>query len=185
MGYLIKALIGFLLVSTLCVTVANATTINYTATSLGANQWRYDYSVTNDALAVSLEEFTIFFDESLYGQLFNVQAPAGWDPLLIEPDSQIPASGFFDVLAVGEGIAPGASLGGFAISFGYLGAGTPGAQLFSIIDPVTFAEIDAGLTQGPAAIPLPATGWLLLLGGFAFILAPRYCLKNPSLSGVV
>lgn len=185
MDYLIKAALKFLLVSSVCMTGANATTIDYTATALGANQWRYDYSVTNDTLAVPLKEFTIFFDESLYGQLFNAEAPFGWDPLLIEPDSAIPAPGFFDVLAMGDGIAPGASLGGFAVSFTYLGAGLPGAQRFSIVDPVSFAEIDAGITQGPAAIPLPGTVWLLLLGSIAFGFTQRSTSKPHSLLGAV
>ena len=173
MVYLVKFFVRFMLTACLCISAAQATTIAYTATALGANQWRYDYTVTNDTLAVPLEEFTLFFDESLYGQLSSVGSPAGWDILVIQPDAGIPAAGFYDALAFGGAIAPSASAFGFVVTFEYFGIGVPGAQLFSILDPLSFIELDAGLTQGPAAIPLPGTAWLVLLGALALVAAPR------------
>ena len=48
--------------------------------------------------------------------------------------------------------------GGFAVQFTWLGAGTPGAQPFEIVDPDTFQTLESGSTT---VVPLPATGWLL------------------------
>ena len=105
MLHFIKAVIKSIFISIVSITAVQATTIDYTATELGSNRWRYDYTVTNDTLASPLEEFTIFYDELLYGQLLAVVAPGGWEPLAIQPDIAIPAAGFFDALALNGGIA--------------------------------------------------------------------------------
>jgi hypothetical protein len=149
-----------------------ATLITFDAVSLGGDQYRYDYSVSNDDLAAPIEEFTIFFDPSLYATIGMTSAPAGWDPLVVQPDDILSDDGFFDVLALGAGIAQGGSLSGFSAIFTFLGIGAPGAQAFDIVDPVTFDILANGVTVAVEApeIPLPGAAVLMLsgLGGLVF-----------------
>lgn len=148
----------------LLVSPAWATTIQYSTSHLGGTQWRYDYTVTNDSLAVTIEEFSLFFANGLYTNLHDASTTPGWDLLVIQPDPAIPAAGYFDALALSGGILPGAAQAGFAVIFDYLGAGVPPPQAFSLWDPLTFVEIDAGTTAPLVALPLASTGWLLLAG---------------------
>lgn len=136
-----------------------ATTIKYDVSLVSGNTWEYTYTVGNDTLGVDIEEFTVFFDVDLYENLVATTTPANWDPIAIQPDPSLPVpdDGFYDALALVVGIVPGASLGGFGVQFDYLGVGTPGNQLFEVIDPDTFATLDSGSTQ---LIPLPASIWL-------------------------
>ncbi|MGK5011442.1 hypothetical protein [Janthinobacterium sp. MDB2-8] len=165
MSFIKQALLALLLCA---MSVARATSIGYTATSLGGTQWRYDYTVSNTMLAMPIEEFTLFFSVGQYAKLHNISTAPGWDVLLVQPDPAIPASGYVDALALAlaGGIVPGATATGFSVTFDYLGAGNPGAQPFSILDPVSFIELEAGSTQ-PAAVALPSTPWLLLAGVLA------------------
>ncbi|MBY0242266.1 MAG: hypothetical protein K2X55_23435, partial [Burkholderiaceae bacterium] len=121
------------------------------------------YVINNDTLPGPLDEFTIYFDEHLFANLADATGPAGWDTLAIAPDTGIPAAGYLDGLALAGGIAAGDTLGGFSITFDFFGAGAPGAQQFSIVDPLTFVEIDSGVT-GASAVPLPGTVPLMLAG---------------------
>jgi len=125
--------------------LAQAVTVSYTVTPLSGSSWRYDYSIENDTLAGPIEEFTIYFPPNLYSNLTGGSVP-GWDILIIQPDAQIPDDGFYDGLTLGSGIAQGANASGFSVSFNYLGAGTPGAQAFEVVDPVTFAPLFSGST---------------------------------------
>ena len=173
MSFIKQALLALLLCA---MSVARATSIGYTATSLGGTQWRYDYTVSNTMLAMPIEEFTLFFSVGQYAKLHNISTAPGWDVLLVQPDPAIPASGYLDALALAGGIVPGATATGFSVTFDYLGAGSPGAQPFSILDPVSFIELEAGSTQ-PAAVALPSTPWLLLAGVLAMA-----CLRRRQLA---
>lgn len=166
MSFIKQALLALLLCA---MSAAHAASIGYTATSLGGTQWRYDYTVNNTTLAVPIAEFTLFFSVGPYANLHNASTAPGWDVLLVQPDPAIPASGYFDALALAGGVNPGATATGFSVTFDYLGAGSTGAQPFSILDPVSFIELDTGITQ-PAAIALPSTPWLLLAGVLAMSL---------------
>lgn len=146
---------------------ATATVIEYEATNLVGNTWQYDYTVTNDTLGFDIEELTIFFDLNLYENLASPSGPAGWDPIVIQPDPALPDDGFYDALALVAGIAPNASLGGFSVVFDYLGTDAPGAQLWNIVDPFTFETLEAGLTvlaQPTAPVPAPPVLWLGIAG---------------------
>lgn len=146
---------------------AQATMIFFEAANISGNTWEYSYTVENDSLGFDIEEFTVFFDVGVYENLVLADAPAGWDPLAIQPDTLLPADGFYDALALISGVAPGTSLAGFSVQFDFLGTGTPGAQPFTIVDPFTFETVDSGSTQladGIVAVPEPGSFWLLLAG---------------------
>jgi hypothetical protein len=164
-GHLVRAIATILLLCTSLFAVgrASAAVITYELTPEAGNRWTYQYTVSAAASDPAIEEFTIFFDPALYANLLRVLAPSGWDALVIEPDPGLPADGFFDALALVAGIAPGSSLGGFAVSFDFLGNGRPGVQGFDIVDPVTFGTISSGITELERAIdlPEPGTAWLL------------------------
>ncbi len=166
----IKSLFAVLL---LAATSASATTIEFTATNINNNRWQYDYTVANDTLGFAIEEFTIYFDLALYDNLTIAASPAGWDSLVIQSDPNIPADGFFDSLALVTGIAPGDTLGSFSVWFDYFGNGTPGAQNWDVVDPISFATLDQGVTQAGNIMPAPEppTLALLLLGLLTTMLA--------------
>ncbi|MBL8200339.1 MAG: hypothetical protein JNK40_05135 [Chromatiales bacterium] len=145
----------FLLLALLATAPAPATTILYAATSQGGSSWRYEYSVINDSLEAPILEFTIYFPLDRYADLVVAGGPPGWDPLVAQPDADLPDDGFYDALALAGGIAPGATLAGFGVTFSYLGAGAPGSQRFEVINPGSLAMLDAGNT---ALVPLPGSG---------------------------
>jgi len=153
----------FLIVGLILSTAENgyATTIHYESSQLGGNRWKYDYSITNDRLASNIQEFTISFDYGLYDNLTVVSPLTDWSQLVTNPALVfgVPDNGTYDALALSLGIAPGATMGGFSVSFDWLGAGTPGSQYFEIVDPVSFNTLDSGHT-----IPEPSTFMLLSLG---------------------
>ena len=167
---LAKSLLGrrfvsslFFLFSVLCISRVSAAVITYEVANAGGNRWTYEYSISTTASDPAIDEFTIYFDLDRFANLAVESAPAGWDPLVIQPDPGLAADGFFDALALAGGIAPGGSLGGFSVSFDFLGSGTPGAQPFDIVDPSTFLVIASGTTQadGGTAVPEPGSGWLV------------------------
>jgi len=136
-----------------------ATTILYDLSNLGGLRWEYTYSVTNDSLSSSIDEFTIYFNPGLYDNLIVGNTPADWDPLITQPDPFLVSDGFYDALALVTGIAPGATVSGFSVSFDWLVAGIPGSQFFEVVNPPTFVVLDSGNTT-----PVPEPGTLLLLG---------------------
>jgi len=134
-----------------------ATTILYDLSNLGGKRWEYTYSVTNDSLSSSIEEFTIYFNFGLYNNLIVGNTPADWDAIVTQPDS-ILGDGFYDAF-LAEGIASGATVSGFSVSFDWLVAGIPGSQFFEVVNTSTFNFLDSGNTT-----PVPEPGTLLLLG---------------------
>jgi hypothetical protein len=137
---------------------AHATLITYSVSALGPSMWRYEYRITNDTLPDPIGEFTVFFDRALYSGLAAVASPAGWDSIVVQPDSGIPSDGFFDSLALATMLEPGHSLSGFAVEFNYSGTGPPGPQRLAILD-TDFNAIDEGVT---VAVPEPSV--VLMMG---------------------
>jgi len=141
--------------------------IQYNVNNLGGSQYEYEYSITNDTLAVPMEEFTIWFDVDLYSNLaITTQEPlAGqWDQIILQ-DTGFGVPIGYDSLTQSQGILPLETLNGFSVSFDWLGTGNPGPQFFEIINPLTFETIDSGFT---IPIPEPATLLLFGLGGIFF-----------------
>ena len=161
---------------------AQATIISYSVENIHDNTWEYQYAVTNDTLDVSIEQFTILFaldsdSNPLHSNLTVAKVPDAWDPMVAQPDAAVPDEGFFDVQTKGPGIDPGDTVGGFAVRFEFLGAGTPGAQEFLILDPNNFFDIlDQGTTELAATTPpvpvrAPGTVLLSILGFTALVFA--------------
>lgn len=155
--------IGLLLLLTLS-KGAFATTVEYQVANLGGDAWQYMYKITNDDSSLEVTELTTYFDVENYSDLTVLSSPANWDSIVIAADNSLPADGFFDSLALGTGIPLGKSLSGFVVGFTYLGAGTPGDQIFELRD-ASFSLLSSGQTvQIPAAVPLPPAVFEMLLG---------------------
>jgi hypothetical protein len=142
---------------------APSVTVEYAASPLGGGRWQYTYTVENPALGRPVEEFTIWFGYDAYRNLALATPDppaAAWNEVVVQPDPVLHDSGFYDALTRTVGIPVGGSEGGFAVTFDWLGAGTPGAQAFDILDPVTFQPVYSGMT-----VPEPATLALLSVLG--------------------
>lgn len=173
-----SCLMGSLLFAVTATT--HATTVSYSVASLGGDTWEYSYRVANDSLGSNIEQFSIFFDGGLFNNLQSPQAPATWDPIIIQPDPGLPDSGFYDALDSVIGIAPGETLAGFTVRFDYFGTGVPGSQFFQVFDPTSFSVLDSGMTT---VVPLPAAVWLLGTGILSlFLFGRRSKKKNPFVS---
>lgn len=144
---------------------AEAVVIEYTTTLIAGDTWEYNYTVSND-MALTVDEFSIYFDVVRYADLVVTGAPADWDALVVQPDPALPDDGFYDALALGSGVATGESAGGFAVQFRYVAAGEPGEQAFDVLDPATFEVLFSGRTVAGGAVPIdaPATALLVVLG---------------------
>jgi hypothetical protein len=159
---------------------ASAAIIEHTLHSLGGAQYRYDYTVRHQAGEAPILLLDIDFDPALYleSSLNIVSDPvlnASWDQLIIGSQPGYPA--LFDVFALGTGLDNGDVLTGLAVEFTWLGAGLPGAQAFTLLDPTSFDVIDSGFTRAASSnVPEPGgiafVVFLLLL--FAAVMKYRY-----------
>lgn len=155
---------------------ANAGVVDYTVTNISGNQWRYDYTINNPTPALAFDEVTIYFAEGVYELLTDATAPAGWDALAIDPDSGIPADGFYDVLNLAGLLGDGETVTGFSVSFNFLGAGTPGAQSFDLILSQDFSITYSGRTAAfgtPGQVPEPTSLGLALIALGGVLVARR------------
>ena len=149
---------------------ASAAQVSYALSSLGGTQYRYTYTVTNDGTTGgAIKLFDVFFDPALYDEssltIVTANPPASdWDQLILASGIAVPAA--YDALALSGGIPINGSQAGFAVEFAWLGVGTPGAQDFAIVNPITFDTLETGTTT-TSVVPLPAALPLLLtaLGG--------------------
>lgn len=158
------ASIAFIFTVTLMqVSSASATVITTHLTNIIGNSWEAEYVIENDSLGSPIEEFTIWFDLGLYENISVVSTPADWDPLVIQPDPNIPDNGFYDALALSSGILSNSTLGGFTVAFDWLGGNSSKSQSFEVIDPLTFNTLETGNTV-IASVPEPKSIALLALG---------------------
>jgi hypothetical protein len=124
--------------------------VTYTATDISGETWQYDYTI-NNPLLVPASEFTIFFNQNQFSNLSVLASPASWSSIVAQPDPGLPADGFFDTLSLTTGLLPGASQSGFSVQTTYSGTGTPGSQIFNIVDSVTFAILSLGETTSASS----------------------------------
>lgn len=158
-----KSVIAMLVIALSLPAISQATIINYAATSLGGDVWRYDYVIENNTLSDPIAEFTVYFPESLYQNLVVVSSPIDWDSIVVQPDPALPADGFFDALSLSSGLMPGALDGVFSVSFTYLGSSIPGIQPFNVYDN-SFNLLDSGFTLPASPVPEPDTFVMMMLG---------------------
>lgn len=167
-GYKLRHCFSALLLA-LSIQTVNAALIEYELTSTGGNNYRYEYTLTNDGslgAGVALEGFTILFDPLLYDEssltIVTADPPASdWDELILGSGLLVDAA--YDAFALAGGIADGDSVAGFAVEFTWLGAGIPSTQGFEIYNPVTFDIIETGSTRRTASTAIPEPGTLALL----------------------
>jgi hypothetical protein len=145
---------------------AAAVTINSIFTPLGGNGWTVDFTVLADGTPASLSGFTVFFPETDFSNLVVQGSPVSWDSLVAQPDTNIPAAGYFDSMMLNRalGLSAGQSQGGFVVSFDYLGATAPGSLHYEITDE-NFQLLTSGQT---AVVPEPAS-WAQLFGGLGLL----------------
>jgi len=165
----------------------------------GTSTWQYNYSITNTTPGGALpaiDEFTIYYALGAYSSLNIVSSPSNWSSLVAPPDPGLTADGFFDAEANDAGLAAGATNGGFSVDFTYLAQGTPGQQLFNIVDyndPSTYANpLQVGFTRlagsavsAPEIDPSSAIGAITLLMGGLLVLRGRKPLAKPTCVGHV
>ena len=154
-------------------TASAATAIRYQAldlTDTGAGDlWRYVYAVTGNFN--ESEAFSIRFDAALYSDLQDpAPAVAGWDILVLAPDTGIPSAGVYEPMALATTSIANQV---FMIDFVWIGGGTPGSQPFDVISYASGATVlEQGTTINAAATPEPSS-WMLILGGGAAIALAR------------
>jgi hypothetical protein len=181
-------LIGFLITPILLAQSVNASTITYDLQDLGANSYRYSYTINNDGSlpgGSAIQLFDILFDPALYQETSltlksDLALNANWSQQFLASAPGVPVA--FDVLAIGAGLTNGSSISGFAVDFSWLGAGLPSSQGFEIYDASNFNLLESGITTPLlASVPLPGAMSLVLsafIGGAGF----RKMLRFKSLS---
>jgi hypothetical protein len=143
-------------------TAVLATTIEFEVTDLpddpaGEDLWRYSYRVSDFDFDSDFG-FSIFFDYELYGSLREAEpVNADWDVLLIQADPALRDDGIYDALALSDNASLGDS---FAMTFVWLGPGSPGPQPFEVYGP-GFEILETGTTR---LTPEPAAGLLIVVG---------------------
>lgn len=174
-GLLSRVTIGVFCLFILAVSANASIHVSYTLEDMGSSRWKATYQVENVSWLPEIQWFSIFFDYGLYDHLSGETLPplnGQWQedaksPLLF---SLLSFPGFYDVRTTLDGIAPGQTATGFAVSFDWLGEGPPtGGQRFEIYDLHTPSISWIGTTT---YIPEPATLLILLVGMLAVMGRP-------------
>ena len=152
-------------------------TITYTATNLtdtisGEDLWQYDYQVSGSFLAG--QSFNLLYNPALYQNLQDpptVADTASWFPFVVQPDTGLPADGFFNSSALTDLTATAAN---FSLQFVWLGNGQPGSQPLEFLDD-SFSVVSTGNTQEAGSnhnVPEPGI-FLLVASGLALLRRSR------------
>ena len=139
-------------------------------TRLTGSQWSADFVVTGDGAPSVISDFTCIFPKLPLQRSRSGASPAGWDSLIVQPDTALHSPGFFDSLALGAGIGTGASVGGFdAVKFSFLGGGSsaPAALRHQrcefprrLLGPDDVTAVAA--VPEPETVGSSSSGWVLL-----------------------
>jgi hypothetical protein len=147
---------------------ASPIAIEYVATDLvdvdpGTDLWQYAYYVS-DFDFLQDQGFIVSFELGLFEHLQDpVPAPNGdWDPLTLQPDTELLSGGFYDALARNDH----ASLSdAFLVRFVWLGGvGTqPGSQLFDVYETVAGSDDLKFIESGETVQRVPDPPSLLVV----------------------
>lgn len=132
--------------------------------NLGGNHWTVDLSLTNNDLTQGVNEFTVYFSESLFSNLTVLNSPVHWDGLVAQPDVNLASPGFFDAYN-SQALALGKTQSGFTVGFTLAGQENPSALPFDLLDD-NFQIIASGNSLN-AQVGEPSLLGLILLGIFS------------------
>jgi hypothetical protein len=180
---LFKKIFSALIVLVCMSSQANAALITSNFSDLGSNQWSVDLSLTNDRDAAGINEFTVYFSETLFANLSVISSPADWDGFVAQSDLSLGWPGFFDSYNP-LGLGLGNSQSGFKIGFTFLGQGTPSPLAFDIIGADFLPTSSGTSTNVTSKVPEPATGVLMLVGCVILGLRRRVNVKTSVQHGV-
>lgn len=139
---------------------APAAIITFSTQSLGGNNYRYIYDMTQAQITTN-QEIQIRFSASLYNTLSNPVAPAPFAPSIFQVNNPPGAAG--DYLVFTSQTNPSMA-GTFSVDFEWLGGGLPGAQPFFI------NQFDGGgsflsiVTSGNTSSVVPEPATLIITG---------------------
>jgi hypothetical protein len=172
-----RSAIAMVFSSALCLFTAGAAkayAIKYESSALGGTQYKYDFRIVNDA-GPAVKELSIFFSASTFANLALAASLPDWDVFVAQPDTNLPADGFVDLLALGAGLSTGSELTGLSITFDFLGSGAPSSLRYQILNAETLGVIFEGRTTPVAvtAIPELPVYALLMAGALAIRFATR------------
>ncbi|MFO1341083.1 MAG: PEP-CTERM sorting domain-containing protein [Burkholderiaceae bacterium] len=162
---------------------AGAAFVQADLSRVGGNTWDASFTVGADP-GQTIESFTIYFDWTQVSNLQVWATPGDWDSLVVQADGALASDGYYDALALADGITDPKVLGGFIARFEWADPDGPGALRFTVNDPTTFAVVEEGAvdlrTGGGAGVPEPGTGTLIMAALVATVTCRRRCVLDLS-----
>lgn len=122
---------------------ANAAHVEADLTRVGGNTWDAAFTVFADP-GQTVDAFSIYFDWTQVSNLVVWASSADWDSLAIQADAALASDGYYDALALSDGIVYPKALSGFIAQFDWADPAGPSMLRFTINDPVSFDAIESG-----------------------------------------
>ena len=153
---------------------ASAGLIQFQVTSLGGNEYQYNYILNGFTLAAD-QAIDIVFTQGMYvnNSLINgvpANPNATWDLEILQPDTNLSSDGLYSLQA----LVNNPSLAGtFSVQFQWAGVGQPGSQSYSVdtyngTGPGAILLSSGTPTNTVSSVPEPSSLWL---GGFGLLFA--------------